>query len=110
MKSSVLCALVAAVAAQENFACKSPYEGEEPEEVETTMKITDAATCKEAVDAFIVVSKAEEPRDPDAGSDGFTIADWCFHAAVQAEVAADAEADPPVTAVEASVLCQYVAD
>ena len=67
--------------------------------------VTDAATCKEAVDAHIAILK---PGDENGGADDFSPSDWCFHAAVQAEVAADADADPPVTAVEASVLCQFL--
>ena len=90
MKSFVLGALVARVASQENVSCVIP-EGDdqwENKSVFTDIEITDAASCKKAVDADV----KEYSEDPDP--ENF---DLCYHAAVQA-----ASGD-----VEASAECFY---
>ena len=91
MKSFVLGALVARVASQENVSCVIP-EGDdkwENKSVDTDIEITDAASCKKAVDAD-VKEFSEYAPDPKEF-------DLCYHAAVQA-----ASGD-----VEASAECFY---
>ena len=91
MKSFVLGALVARVASQENVSCVIP-EGDdlwENKSVYTDIEITDAASCKKAVDAD-VKDYSEFMLDPEN-------VDLCYHAAVQA-----ASGD-----VEASAKCFY---
>ena len=91
MKSFVLVALVARVASQENVSCVIP-EGDdlwENKSVYTDIEITDAASCKKAVDAD-VKDILESMPDPEN-------VDLCYHAAVQA-----ASGD-----VEASAKCFY---
>ena len=95
MKSFVLGALVARVASQENVSCVIP-EGDEDLWDNKSVKvpdieITDAASCKKAVDAD-VKDYLEFMPDPEN-------IDLCYHAAVQA-----ASGD-----VEASAECFYFA-
>ena len=79
MKSFVLGALVARVASQENVSCVIP-EGDEDlwdnkSLSDSDFEITDAASCKKAVDAD--VKDYSEMPDPEN-------VDLCYHAAVQA--------------------------